>query len=44
MPRVPVAIIGETIRAGWGLTVGTRVKVGQPFRLASLPRRVRRQR
>jgi hypothetical protein len=44
MPRVPVAIIGETIRAGWGLKVGTRIKVGQPFRLDALPRRVTRRR
>ena len=40
MPRVPVRVIGETIRAGWGLKVGTRVKVGQPFRLLRPKRRV----
>ena len=39
MPRVPVKVMGETIRAGWGLKVGTRVKVGQPFRLMRRKRR-----
>jgi hypothetical protein len=39
MTRVPVRVIGETIRAGWGLKVGTRIKVGQPFRLISRKRR-----
>jgi hypothetical protein len=39
MPRVPVGIIGETIRAGWGLKVGTRIKVGQPFRVLNRPNR-----
>lgn len=40
MPRVPVKVMGGTIRAGWGLKAGTRVKAGQPFRLMS--RRIRR--
>ncbi len=33
MARVPVTVAGETIRCGWGLKVGTRVKCGQPFRI-----------
>lgn len=42
MARVPVRVIGETIRAGWGLKVGMRVKVGQPFRLEKIPRQRQR--
>ena len=39
MARVPVKQLGTKIRPGWGLKVGTRIKVGQPFRLIGLPRR-----
>ena len=40
MPRVPVKYIGTKIRPGWGLKVGTRIKVGQPFRLSRPKKRV----
>lgn len=39
MPRVPVKYLGTKIRPGWGLKVGMRLKVGQPFRLRSVERR-----
>jgi len=42
MPRVPVRQIGTTIRPGWGLKVGTRITVGQPFRLIGRVSRERR--
>lgn len=39
MPRVPVRQLGTKIRPGWGLKVGVRLKVGQPFNLRMVDRK-----